>query len=303
MVPIPIALDQPIRTFTLGDQAMVRAFLDRDTFFSCEYNFANLYCWQALYRYSWSLYQDRLLVYDGVSRCMFQPLGDPLPPKMLHGMAWNLADMGFEPRIGGVFEPYLSAYPETEQYFQISQERDHAEYIYRTRHLLALSGTRLHKKRNLISQFKRKFPRFRVRAITPGDLGPLLDFAKGLLNARPEIPKDLEDEFAAMKIAFAHFKPLGLGGIVVEVGQTPAAFSVFNRLTRDTYDILFEKSDITFKGAAQVINQETARYLLDRCRYLNREQDLGVAGLRQAKLSYEPEHVMIPHTLSLLPHA
>jgi hypothetical protein len=106
-----------------------------------------------------------------------------------------------------------------------------------------------------------------------------------------------------MKIAFDRFDALGLAGVMVTVGKEPVAFSVFNRLTRNTCDILFEKANMAFKGAAQVINQETARYLKDKCHYLNREQDLGVPGLRQAKLSYVPSALMIPHTLSVIPGA
>ena len=66
------------------------------------------------------------------------------------------------------------------------------------------------------------------------------------------------------------------------------AFSIFSRLNDTTYNVQFEKADFRKKGAAQLINQETAKLLQDRCIYLNREQDLGVKGLRQAKMSYNP---------------
>ncbi|MCP3898465.1 MAG: DUF2156 domain-containing protein, partial [Desulfobacteraceae bacterium] len=65
-------------------------------------------------------------------------------------------------------------------------------------------------------------------------------------------------------------------------------------------DVHFEKADVNFKGTAQVINQETAKYLQKKCRYLNKEQDLGIKGLRQAKMSYYPEMLFEPYGLVFL---
>ncbi len=73
------------------------------------------------------------------------------------------------------------------------------------------------------------------------------------------------------------------------------------QISHSTYDIQFEKFDTEFKGIGQVINQETAKYLSRKCRYLNREQDLGIKGVRQAKLSYEPVKLLTPCSLSFAP--
>jgi len=131
--------------------------------------------------------------------------------------------------------------------------------------------------------------------LTGDDLSIALDFARHIVETKPA--KDLEDEFTAIERAFENFDRLGFEGIALWVKNRLVAFCVFSRLNHDTYNIQFEKSDIAFKGAAQVINQETTKYLRNKCVYLNREQDLGIKGLRQAKLSYEPERLIVPQTL------
>jgi len=88
----------------------------------------------------------------------------------------------------------------------------------------------------------------------------------------------------------------GEGGIL-QINGRLIAFSIFSRLNRETADVHFEKSDTTVKGAAQVINQETARSLAGRFSWINREQDLGIDGLRQAKRSYMPDQILMPYTL------
>jgi hypothetical protein len=81
-------------------------------------------------------------------------------------------------------------------------------------------------------------------------------------------------------------------GIIICLHDKIAAFSIFSPQTPDMVTEHFEKFDPEKKGAAQLINWETAKYLQNRYKYLNREQDLGLEGLRQAKLSYQPEFLV-----------
>jgi hypothetical protein len=281
----------------LTDQPLVRSYIDRFHPESCEFNFSNLFCWQEIYDYSWFIFKGRLVVYEGVNKCGFMPLGEAFLPDELRELSHYLICMGFEPDMSIFPREYVDAYPGIEKFYTIREERDHAEYIYRVDSLAALTGVKLHKKRNLISQFKRHHPDYFVRPLSVDDRSVALDFARRIIDTRKNPSKDLEDEFKAIECAFDHFDSLGFEGIGLWVNERLAAFCVFSRLNHDTYNIQFEKSDLAFKGAAQVINQETAKYLLDKCVYVNREQDLGNKGLRQAKLSYEPERLIVPYTL------
>jgi hypothetical protein len=286
--------------FELEDRQMVQIYIDKYAPESCEYNFANLFCWQEIYKYSWRLFKGRLVIYDGVNQCGFMPLGEPLPPAELAELGRELMRDGLVPDIGLVPKSYLDAYPRCEQYFFIEPERDYAEYIYDVERLCQLNTPKLHKKKNLISQFERTYPDYRVTMLTSEKQVLAQAMARDQLESQKSVSSGLAIEFEAMQKAFSHFDALGLEGLALMTGDQMAAFSIFSRLNPDTYNVQFEKSDYDFKGAAQVINHQTALYLRDRCRYINREQDLGIRGLRQAKKSYEPEKILIPYTLHLL---
>ena len=298
--------DQKIRfpefkSFEIGDQECIEKYISLFHPVSCEYNFANLFAWQMSSQLSWTIYQDRVLIYDTVSKNSFMPLGKVLNPSELIVLSLQMQAAG----IAGVFslcpETYIKQYPEITDYFQVESNRDISEYVYEVESLSQLTGVKLHKKRNLISQFKRTFPGYEVHSLDGGFRSQALNLSKTMLEKYTTLPKSLKDEFSAIQMSFEYFDALNLEGIAITIEDKVVAFSVFSRLNADTYDIHFEKADVNFKGAAQVINQETARHLQGRCRFLNREQDLGVKGLRQAKLSYEPKELIHFHTLTYSP--
>ena len=287
--------------FELKDKELIHAYVKRFNPESCEYNFSNLLAWQEVYDLCFTLYQGRLLIYDGISQCTFMPLGDDFYPEELVVLALQLKTLGIEPCFGLITSDYLKKYPDIEAYFMVKEERDYAEYLYEVKSLCDLTGEKLHKKKNLISQFKRSYPDYQVHGIKGEFKTRCYSFAKELLNSHKQTSNDLVQEFLAIETSFRYFEELGLEGLAVTVGGRLVAFSVFSRLNASTYDIQFEKFDADFKGAAQVINHETAKHLQDVCQYVNREQDLGIQGLRQAKLSYEPVKLITPYTLVLTP--
>ncbi|WP_299979337.1 phosphatidylglycerol lysyltransferase domain-containing protein [Desulfobacula sp.] len=287
--------------FELNDRELIQTYIDTFKPFSCEYNFSNLYAWQDAYKLSWTLYQERLLIYDGLSQCAFMPLGEDFYPEELVILSLNLKNVGLTPEFSLLTSDYLKKFPEIGNYYIVKEERDHSEYIYDVASLCELTGIKLHKKKNLISQFKRNNPNFEVHLLKGEYRQEALRLAQDQLNRSKKRSKTLDRESWAIEASFDHFEELRLEGLVITVGNKVAAFSVFSEMNHLTYDIQFEKSDIDFKGAAQVINQETAKYLKDKCQYLNREQDLGIKGLRQAKMSYDPVKLITPYSLIFTP--
>ncbi len=287
--------------FALKDQELIQTYIDTFKPFSCEYNFSNLYAWQDAYKLSWTLYRERLLIYDEISQCAFMPLGKDLCPEELVILSLHLKNVGLTPEFSLVTPDYLKKFPEIENYYIIKEEPDYAEYIYDVDKLCELTDIKLHKKRNLISQFKRSYPDFEVHLLKGEYKHKALGLAQSLMNKGKRRSHTLDQEFCAMGISFDYFDQLGLDGLVITVENKVIAFSVFSELKHSTYDIQFEKSDMDFKGAAQVINHETAKFLKDKCHHLNREQDLGIKGLRQAKMSYDPEKLITTYSLIFAP--
>lgn len=255
------------------------------------------------------MYKGRLLIYDGIDNCSFIPLGDKFSPKELVDLSSGMENIGLKPDLSLVTEDYIKEFPEIKNYYTVKKEQDYAEYIYNVDSLCDLKGKKLSKKRNLISQFKRSYPDFEIQSLSGEFKQKSLLLAKELLRQQEKRINTLDQEFEALNTALNHFEDLGLEGIVIlcETGTEIrvvafSVFSPFNQQNSSTYDIHFEKADRNFKGAAQVINHETAKDLRERCQYLNKEQDLGLKGLRQAKMSYGPEKLITPYTLTLLPH-
>jgi hypothetical protein len=219
------------------------------------------------------------------------PVGEVFSTKELVEISETLKQLGLSGNIALVPQEYVDVNPDLQNHYQITYERDFADYIYCVQKLCDLKGPKLQKKKNLISQFKRLYPNARVDIMTRELREKALKLNEKILKTNREINRTIREEQSAIKEAFRAFDDIGMEGLVLSVGTEPVAFSVFSRLNRFMYDIHFEKSDHTIKGAAQVINHETALHLAEKCEYINREQDLGLQGLRQAKLSYEPELV------------
>lgn len=281
----------------VDDKKMFQSYIDRFQPLSCEYNFANVYCWQEPYNTSWRIYKERLVIYNEVNKFSFLPLGEEMTPKELVFFSLDMEKKGLGTDIGVVPSQYLEKYPEIELFYTITDERGCAEYLYSVEALCDLKGAKLHKKKNLISQFHKQNPNSSIKLMSGKFITAAKVLSDEIFNGHERFLSGIEDEHMALIKAFDEFEEVGLEGLVLLVGNDLVAFSIFSPLTPDTYDIHFEKSCYHFKGAAQVINHETAKYLREKCKYLNREQDLGIQGLRQAKMSYDPETLLKGHRL------
>lgn len=289
--------------FETGSLPWIQDIFRRFPSETCETSPVNLFAWGPIYDYSWFLYKGRFVIYDGRHNIMIMPVGCPMSPHELYTLSHHMMDRGFSPNYCQVSKTYISENPEITDYFTVEADRDSAEYIYKLESLVQLNTEKLHKKKNLVSQFHRRYPEFRVASMDEALRERCLAFARHQLEEKIPAPLSMQEEFTAIERAFEHWDDLSLGGLVILVKDQIAAFAVFSKLNQTTFNVHFEKADLNFKGAAQVINQETARVLETCGTYINREQDLGIPGLRQAKLSYEPYRLAVPHILKLKANA
>jgi hypothetical protein len=268
---------------------------------SCEYSFANLYSWKDVHQRSWSLYHDRLLVLDITNDNLFLPAGKSLGTRDLVYLSRELQGRGMSGNVTMVPEAFVESHPDLAQHYRIEKQRHAADYIYAVEKLIALKGRKLQKKKNLISQFKRACPDYTVVPVAGKLITACRKLAQELLARNLKISRSIREEHTALGRALTEFDRIGFEGLALLTAGKLAAFSIFSRLNDDMVDIHFEKSDPDFKGAAQVINYETAAHLAQCCRFFNREQDLGIEGLRQAKRSYDPERIESPYKLHYRP--
>jgi len=175
---------------------------------------------------------------------------------------------------------------------QISEERDSFDYLYLREELAGLPGNRFHKKKNRINYFSTRH-NYLVETFSPqhhtGCLA-LLGMWYSMAEHEGNLSLDLELEAASEAISMAG--ELDLEGIVISVDGVIKAFALGERLNRDTAVCHFEKAEPFMEGLSQLVNREFAARLFTDCRYINREQDLGEPGLRNAKLSYHPAELV-----------
>ena len=181
--------------------------------------------------------------------------------------------------------------------FRFHFNRNSYDYVYEIEKLAALKGRKYHRKRNHYHRFCKNHPDFRIEPITSANLPQVLAFAHTwYTNKQAENPEEnFHHEQQAFERGIAHYEKLRLDGIILLHNEEILAFSIGNPLSADTFDVNFEKARWDIEGAYTAINCEFAKYIQAKyphILYLDREEDMGVEGLRKAKESYFPHHMI-----------
>jgi hypothetical protein len=286
---------------TLADRDVIQPLLLAEDPCFCEYSFANLFMWGEIYATRWRLQEGRLWIYNGHDDLMLMPLGRELDLDGLLAASDALRRQGKSGDFVLVDPGFVNAHPGLERHFRVELDPDNGDYIYSTLKLAELRGNKLHGKRNQVRQYLDLFPGHSCLRLQGEDLDACFALAEKWCRLRTCEELDFDHETSALKRAMLHFDELGLEGVKVVHGGALQGFAVYSRLNANMADVHFEKFDPEVKGAGQVINWETARVLAPTYKYVNREQDLGIEGLRQAKRSYAPEYVLNAYFLERKP--
>ena len=293
------------RPLRLEDRALVdRGFagLGREP---SEFTFASFYLFRASAEPGLSRLGDALLMRErcrGGGWCLLPPMLTARPAEAAEA-AFRAAALpsGAElPRhIYGVTEAVWKQHFEPAGRFERRPDRDNFDYIYERQELAELRGNRYHSKKNLINKFLRNHA-FEYRRLAPELIVPAQELATHWCRLRcGPVGSMSQLEVAALRdgLQLAGQLDLTVGLILVD-GQVQA-LSLGERLSADTAAIHFEKASPGIKGLAQLMAREFAAREFPDCRYFNREQDLGSAGLRKAKESYYPVRMVEKHVVAL----
>ncbi len=286
------------KTVEIADGARVKPLLDAAQKISCDYNFANLYSWGEIYDLRWNLRGERLLVYSGKDDVLLMPAGPVCSVDEMVGISNQLIRQGASGNFVLVDAEYVERNESLKDYFMAEADRDNADYVYDAQALVELKGRKLHKKKNLLSQFLRNNPNYACERMSARNAAECFMLAEKWCKVKNCEKLGFTHERSALKRAMEKFDELELEGLVIRNKGALIAFSIFDRQNRNTAAVHFEKYDGEIKGSAQVINWETARHLSPAYKYINREQDLGIEGLRQAKESYCPAFTVKTYRLS-----
>ena len=262
-----------------------------------EMTFTNLYVWRRLHETQIAAVEGTLLFAShvaGVHALLGSPVG-PLSPGVLPEL---LGSAGVH---GGHRIDAVTAHALCRGGAQVVCDRDQADYVYRCQELAELAGRRHHRKRSHVNQCLKRFD-CQYEEVTPDMADELLEMQTRWKSERDcAAHPGLCAEHHAIADALAHMDEFGLRGGAVRIAGRIEAFALAERLNEDTAVIHFEKPMPAFGGLYQVINQWFCRHALGEFEYVNREQDLGIPGLRKAKMSYLPDHLVAKFSATWAP--
>ena len=263
---------------------------------SCEYSFANLYLWG---RQEAAFFPEGIAFFShfyGKSVYPY-PIGTGDRRAIVEAVIQDAQARGIPCRFTSLTRPETE---ELESWFPgrflFRPDRDGFDYVYAIDDLADLKGRKFQKKRNHVHKFQASHPDCLSVPLEKENLPQAQEMVAQWFRQRlAEDPHgDYLLEQIALSRAFRHFEALGMEGLMlVENGQV-LAVTLASRLSENTMDVHFEKAREDVDGAYAAVNCEFARYLRlkhPELAFLNREDDLGLPGLRQAKLCYQPHHM------------
>lgn len=260
----------------------------------CEYSFANLNLWG---RQRVAFVEGFLVLFSQFERRSVYPFpigkGDVKP--VLDAIIADARERGIICRLTGLTAADCMTLDELYPgQFRLHPDRNGCDYIYDINDLADLKGRKFQKKRNHLNKFRENHPNCKAVPITPDNRASAEEMV-ATWYTQHEGNDDYHLEKQAIKRAFSNMDALGLEGLALEEDGKIIAMTMGSRLSETTFDIHFEKALEEVDGAYPAINQAFAAYLREKypdLLYLDREDDMGLPGLRKAKLSYNPHHLV-----------
>ena len=281
---------RPVR---LEDRATIERFTMSSDITNCDLSFANMFCWQEVYHSAWAIVDGFLVIrfhIDGGDRLGYmQPVGEGDCARIIPALREDAHAHGQRLRIIGLTDRGREMIRQMHiGQFAFESDRALEDYVYAADDLRNLPGRRYQPKRNHINRFMAEYLDYRYEELTPDRFDECMQLEREWRRNHEGHTSELCAEQRAMQRAFAHFAELGMTGGCIYVGERMVAFTYGSAVNDHTFDTHVEKADTDYDGAFTVINCLFARHLPERFTLINREEDLGIEGLRRAKLSYHP---------------
>ncbi len=283
----------------LSDKDIFREHLAADQPKASELTFTNLFMWRHRYCPVWGQYAGCLLIIlrpkEGEPFGM-RPVGSGDKREALKALTEYLKEISPKPKISRVCREFVESFADANGY-EILTDRDNSDYVYLSKNLIELSGNRYHRKKNHLNRFV-KDNTFEYRSLDREVVNKFLDLQEDWCELRDCLDSaDLFDEDRAIYEALTNYEELGFKGGAILIDSKVEAFGLGELLNHDTAVIHVEKANPDITGLYAAINQMFCAREWADVKYVNREQDLGLEGLRKAKESYYPDHLVDKFTL------
>ena len=276
----------------LEDQELLEGYFRKYPSMSCERTFVNVYLWSRHYKVKFAEVCNTIIFEtDEDPYSITWPVGsDENVKEALDYMMeyFQMCNLPFHMYCitPDQFEKLEKWYPGQ---FEIEYVRDDADYVYESERLISLSGKKLHGKRNHINKFKAVNEDWAYETMSADNLEECFQMALKWRNINGcEEDMEKNSEMCVTLNSLRLFEELHLKGGILRVNGEIVAFTIGEELTEDMFVVHIEKAYSDVQGAYTMINQQFVEHECSGYRYINREEDTGADGLRQAKLSYQP---------------
>jgi uncharacterized protein len=291
------------KSLELQDRDIIQGYLTAYQPQTSEWTFTNLFMWRHHYGFCWSVYQDWLLVVSlipGAAPYGLAPVGPPSRLQATHTLLqWLREAHGPSSRIERADERLVKELQGSNS-LTFEATREQFDYVYRSEDLVELTGRKYHAKRNHLNKFMRSY-QFVYEPFSLSHLGACLQLADNWCQwRRCDEDLNLAGEWDAAREALRHFEDLAIQGGVILINHRVEAFTLGEPLNEQTAVVHIEKANPEIPGMYALINQQFCQHHWVQVPFVNREQDLGEPGLRKAKLSYYPDHLVEKYRIRLV---
>lgn len=291
-----LSLDD-FKPVTLEDRDFFRQLYARYPQAHSDNTFTNMVCWNHYANYSYAKVNGNVVLASTIAgKTTFRPPIGPQNPALLKDLVRLAA-------VAGDSEPIMLIDPATADWIQaqypridLVPDRAQAEYVYLASDLAGLQGRDYLYIRREINKFKKTY-KYTVESVSPSNSDQVKEYLDVWYRARNNDEGAVAaSEKGAVTYGLDHLDELGLSALTIKVDGQIGALSMFERMSQDTALIHFEKGLSEYPGIYKMINLEAAIRLAPDFTYINRESDMGVPGLREAKLRYHPHHLVEVYT-------
>lgn len=285
----------------LSDVPTVGPYLAMQNTRICDYSIGGIFMWRDFFHSQYAVFNDTLVFqvkYFGGVTAFTVPLGRD-PKGAVEQVEQYCAGHGIPLIFCTVPREELPLLQQRYPNARITPSRDWFDYLYRAKDLADFSGKKYDGQRNHIHRFQRMYPDYAFRSITEENIGRVRAFYQDFTAQYQKDSPFAKEEALKTAEVLECFDRYGMFGGFLEVDGSIAAISIGERV-RDTLFVHIEKADIRYQGVYQVIVQEFVRHFAGGAEFVNREEDVGDAGLRKSKLSYHPVELLEKSTVQCI---
>ncbi|HEY9062121.1 MAG TPA: phosphatidylglycerol lysyltransferase domain-containing protein [Pseudobacteroides sp.] len=297
-------MELDLKEITIKDRDYFKGFLDKNNSEISELTFTNLFMWRNFYKFRYAQIGNMLALISVPEKGIpfsFAPFGEFNKENFKEAILtvqryfernnWKMV-------FGRVPENLLAYFGEIFQNkAEITLDKNNSDYVYSAKELISLTGKKYDGKRNHIHKFKKLYgyKYERLSALHISECKRIMDEWCAQRSCEEHDASYCENK--ANKELLDNINELGCKGALISVDGRYEGFTIGEMLNKNTAVIHVEKANSNVKGLYTLINQQFCENEWDHAEYINREQDLGIEGIRKAKLSYHPVKMINKYTI------